>query len=141
MSASNPENLLGGLAAMAWVILWAIGFVALGFNHVATRLPDSRKLFLVGAVLGAFVASLWLVSSQPRSSAALILNLALASAVIFMAAVLWRNAALLAVRWSPNRQHNVMFVASRGWAAVVWLSIITSSAVPEVHHVLHSRAR
>ena len=141
MRSPTPELRRGVAAAVVWILAWAVVFVGLGFNHALARQGDSGRLFLVGSVLGAFLVSLWLVSSRPQSRAALIVSLVMAGAVVVMAALLWRNAELLAVRWTPNREHDLAFVVSWVWVAFVWLSIVTAGVVAEVHHVLHSRAR
>jgi hypothetical protein len=141
MSTPDSGSRFAFTLAVGWIMVWAIAFVGLGFNHAVTRHSDSPKLFLVGTVLAAFVVSLWLVSLQPTPRGALVVNRVLAGAVVLTAALLWRNVALLVVRWSPDRQHSVALIASWVWVALVWLSIVSAGAVAEVHHVLHSRAR
>jgi hypothetical protein len=141
MSTPNPEHRLIVTAAVVWLMVWAIGFVGLGFNHVLTRWADSGSPFIVGAVLAAFLASLWLLSSQPESHAALVVNVILAAAVVVVAALFRRNVAMFVVRWTPNRQHDLALFVSRVWVAVVWLSIVSAVAIAEVRLALHSRAR
>jgi len=141
MNATNLASRLGVTAAMAWIVVWSILFVGLGINHALTRHSDGGKPFLAGAVLAAFVVSVWLAASESRPGAAFIANLVLAGAVLVIAAFLGRDPAPFAVRWSTNQRSSVMFVASWVWPVVVWLSIVSAAAVAEVHHVLHSRAR
>jgi len=141
MNPLNPEHRLVVTVALVWLVVWVIAFVGLGFNHAVKRWADSGSPFVAAAVLAAFLASLWLVSSQPQSRAALVANAVLAGAVVTMAALFWRNVAMFVVRWTPNREHDLAFAVSGLWVALVWLSIVSAGAVAEVHHIVHSRAR
>ena len=140
MSTGIREHDLGVMAAMTWLMVWAIGFFAIGINHSLARRPDSGRLFLVAAVLAAFLGSVWFVSSQRRSSFALASNVIMVGAILLAAVVVSRNPALMALYWSRG-QHNLFLFASWVWVAVIWLSIICAAAVAEVHHVVGSRAR
>jgi hypothetical protein len=122
-------------------MVWAAAFVALGVNHVVARQPDGPRLFLVAGVLTAFLASLWFVSSQPRSTVALASNVIIVGALVLAAVLVCRSPALMTVRWSARNQSNHLLFASWVWIAVIWLSIVTAGAVAELHHVFHSRAR
>ena len=141
MNSMGVERHLGNTAAIGLLAVWAIAFAGIGVNHLANRQSDSRSLFLVAGVIAAFLGSLWLLSSQPRSSAVVALSLVLFGALVLSAVLVSRNPTLLTLRWSAADGRNSMLFVSWVWVAIFSISIVGAGVVAEFHHVVHSRAR
>jgi len=137
----NPERHPWVTAAIVWIVLWAFAFVVLGFNHSVASHPDAPTVFLLASIIAVFLVSLWFLSSRPRRSATLALNLVAFAAVLGAAVLVPRDPSLMTVRWSVAGERSSMLIASWVWPAVIWLSIAGASGVAEAHHVLRSRAR